>query len=450
MTVADAISTTGVGRLRPVVTLRGALEVPSDKSIAHRALICAALAAGKSRVVLRHPGGDVQSTIGALRSLGVEIAVADNGDEVVVSVDGRGEGASIAALGSGSVDCGNSGTSMRLLTGALAVGSGTVTLIGDESLSGRPMTRVADPLRQMGADVQLTEGHAPVVVRGLRPLRAIDFEQLIASAQVLGAISLAALAADGITTVRVPGRVRDHTERMLAALGADVQRALEPGGGVTTTVGGPHGLRPFEGRVPGDFSSAAAWIVAACVHPSAELRITNVGLNPTRTALLDVLQEMGAEIEATALVEEAGEPRGEIVVRGGGPLRAIELGARDVAPLIDEMPLLAVAMAAADGTSEVRGAAELRVKESDRIAALAAALTAAGARFEELPDGWRISRGRPTDVRVVTHSDHRIAMAMAVAAWTGVAARVELDDPSCVAVSYPSFWTDARSIGAIS
>jgi 3-phosphoshikimate 1-carboxyvinyltransferase len=418
--------------------LRGSLELPSDKSIAHRALICAALATGDSGIRLRQPGADVLSTISALRSLGVDVSY----DGGIVQATG------LERLGPGVADCGNSGTSMRLLAGALAHGSGSAILTGDESLSRRPMARVGDPLRAMGAEISLNEGHAPIIVRGRRPLRAMDHHLQMASAQVLGSICLAALAAEGTTIVRAPGEVRDHSERMLAALGADIDRS-DDRDGTTTTLRGPTRLRAFELDIPGDFSSASAWLVAGALHADADIRIHGVGLNPTRTALVDVLRSMGADVRTRVTEQRAGEPVGEIEVRGGSSLSAVSLGAADVAPLIDELPLLAVAMAAAKGTSEVRGAQELRVKESDRIAAIGAALTAAGANFEELSDGWRISRGTPRDAQIVTYGDHRIAMAMAIAAWTGVAASVGLDDPDCVAVSYPSFWDDARVVGAL-
>jgi 3-phosphoshikimate 1-carboxyvinyltransferase len=234
---------------------------------------------------------------------------------------------------------------------------------------------------------------------------------------------------------------------MLSALGADIQRTTDSNGS-TTAIQAPVGLRSLDLRVPGDFSSAAAWIVAASLHPDAELRLVDVGLNPTRTALIEVLRSMGAQITINVRETREGEPVGDIEVLGGRRLQPISLSAGEVAPLIDELPLIAVAMASAEGLSEVRGAAELRVKESDRILAIGAALTASGANFEELEDGWRIRPGKALDAQVVTHSDHRIAMAMAVAAWSGVALSVELDDPECVAVSYPSFWADANLIGA--
>lgn len=436
-----------IRRLRPASSLEGSIRVPSDKSIAHRALICAALANGRSKITLRAPGADLMSTISALKSLGASMSAQKSGDLTLVSVYGLGDGSSLGALSSGVGDCGNSGTSMRLMAGAGASGSGLATLVGDESLSRRPMQRVADPLRAMGAEIELNEGHAPLVVRGRRSLRAIEHTLTVASAQVLGAVLFAALAADGTTTVHVPGHVRDHTERMLSALGADVQRTADANG-ATTAIHGPSGLQRFEMLVPGDFSSASAWIVAGALHADANIRLTDVGLNPTRTALLEVMRRLGADIEVLAGRADSGEPVGDIVVHGGQRLHAISLGADDVAPLIDELPLLAVAMAAAEGISEVRGAHELRIKESDRIAAIGAALTAAGVEFEELEDGWRIRADRPRDAQVITHGDHRIAMAMAVAAWIGVATSVELDDPDCVAVSYPSFLSDARSIGA--
>src|SRR4051794_7412467 len=433
--------------LGPSPSLRGTIRVPSDKSIAHRALICAALATGESHVILREPGEDVRSTLGALRSLGVEASATESADGLEVTIGGLGDGNSIGRVGAGTADCGNSGTSMRLLAGVLASGAGVATLVGDESLGRRPMARVADPLRAMGAQIELSNGHAPMVVRGRR-LRAVEHDLTIASAQVLGAISLAALAAPGRTIVRVPGLVRDHTERMLAALGARITRTMD-GTTTVTTIDGPSTLEPLTLSVQGDFSSAAAWLVAAAIHPDAEIRIDGVGLNPSRTALVDVLTAMGARITVEGADDVVGEPIGAISVRGGATLRPISLGRDDVAPVIDELPLIAVAMAAADGTSEVRGAQELRVKESDRISAMTAALTNAGAHVEELPDGWRISRGRPAFANVRTHADHRVAMAMAIAAWTGVASAADLDDPQCVAISYPSFWDHARQIGAL-
>jgi 3-phosphoshikimate 1-carboxyvinyltransferase len=438
--------------LRPAQEIVGEIVVPADKSVAHRALIFSALAVGRSTIQARQPGEDVLSTFAALRALGVpaRAETAGDGESTVFHVDGHGREGELGRLAGGQVDSGNSGTTMRLLLGALAGAGGEteVTLTGDPSLSRRPMERVAAPLRAMGADVETTDGRPPIRVRGRRPLLAIEHRLPVASAQVLGALSLAALAADGQSTIAVPGPTRDHSERMLSAMGAPISRSTAADGSSVTSVDGPAGLMALSMEVPGDFSSAAAWLVAAAAHPAARLRLPGVNLNPTRTALLDVLREMGASVAIEVAGEQAGEPIGVVTVSSApAGLRAVRIEPAQVPALIDELPLLAVAMAAADGTSEVRGAQELRLKESDRIAAMAAALSAVGADVEELPDGWRIRRGRPREATITTHGDHRLAMAMAVAAWAGVAAGVTLDDPNCVAVSYPTFWRDAAALG---
>jgi 3-phosphoshikimate 1-carboxyvinyltransferase len=439
--------------LRAPATMRGTISVPSDKSIAHRALICAALASDASTIRVSMPGADVRSTAAALARFGVRIdRGANTGGTTTFRIVGAADGDGIAALGPGAAYCGNSGTTMRLLAGALASGAGPSVLSGDASLSGRPMERVAEPLRAMGAGVATTDGHAPLTIHGRRPLLPLAHEPATASAQVLGAICLAALAVDGTTTVRVPGPTRDHTERLLAEMGARISRADAAGGegGATlTTVQGPATLRGLDVDIPGDFSSAAAWIVAATLHPDAHITITGVGLNPSRTALVDVLARMGADISLQQREPMGGEPVGDVVVRTAPRLKATSIGAGEVPALIDELPLLAVAMAAAEGESEVHGASELRLKESDRIAAVAAALDAIGARVEELPDGWRIGRDAPADGAIVTHGDHRVAMAFAVAGWAGVARTTRIDDTACVAVSYPSFFSDATTLGML-
>jgi 3-phosphoshikimate 1-carboxyvinyltransferase len=264
----------------------------------------------------------------------------------------------------------------------------------------------------------------------------------VASAQVLGAIAFAGLAADGDTTVDTSGPTRDHTERMLAWMGAPIART-----GTTTVVRGPTALESRSLRVPGDPSSAAAWLVAATLHPDAEVRILDVSLNPTRCGLVDVLREMGARIEIEERTADSPEPIGDITVRSADRLRPVSLGGTRVAEVIDELPLLAIAMAAADGTSELRDAAELRVKESDRIGAMVRGLAAIGARVEERPDGWSVSRGSAQGAAIETHGDHRIAIAFAVASLTGVAGDVTLDDAACVGVSYPTFWRHLASLG---
>jgi 3-phosphoshikimate 1-carboxyvinyltransferase len=420
--------------------LWGALYVPSDKSIAHRALLFNAMAEGGAEVIVDSPGADVRSTAAALAKLDALIELRDGSDRVRYQVRGGGspEGAQLGGDGDELVDCGNSGTSMRLLSGALASRLGkAATLRGDASLSSRPMERVATPLRAMGAAVETEDGHAPISVHGRRPLRAIDHILPVASAQVLGAISLAALATDGRTTITSPGPTRDHTERLLTWLGASIRRE-----GDTTEVEGPGRLTARSMTVPGDISSAAAWLVAGALHSDADLTIENVSLNPSRMAIVDVLREMGARITYGTYrnASDNPEPVGQLQVGSGPRLRSIALSGARVAELIDELPLLSVAMAAADGISEVRDAGELRLKESDRIKLVVQNLRAIGADAEELPDGWRVRAGKPRSASIVTGGDHRIAIAFAVAAATGVALDVVVDDPACVAVSYPGFW----------
>lgn len=416
---------------RPGV-LRGELRLPSDKSIAHRALIANALAGGSAEVRLRAPGDDVRSSVRVLGALGVRIAEAAGGDgTLTVTLSGS------PAQAVGVLDCGNSGTTLRLLTGALAGRRGHATLDGDASLRRRPMERLAAPLRAMGATVETTGGGAPLRVIGARPLRGLTHRLPVASAQLVGGIALAGLAADGETRIVAPGVTRDHTERLLAWMGADIARH-----GSTTVLRGPAVLQPRSFSVPGDPSAATPWLVAAAVHPDAELRLVGVGLNPTRLAAVEVLREMGARIEVTERAADGPEPQGDIVVRSGDRLSAISLGGDRVVALIDELPALAVAMAAAEGTSELRDARELRVKESDRIGAVVAGLVAIGGRVEELADGWRVTPGPPRDAHIATRGDHRIAIAFAIAGLAGVAGTVRLDDPACVSVSYPTFWED--------
>jgi 3-phosphoshikimate 1-carboxyvinyltransferase len=422
--------------IEPANRLRGRLELPADKSIGHRALIVNALSGGPATVTMRSPGLDVLSTAECLRALGV--SVDEETDDVHVRFDVSGTPRVDATL-----DCGNSGTTMRLLAGAVAALPLRVTFDGDASLRSRPMERVASLLRAAGARAVTTDGHAPMTVSGRRQLAPVTHRLPVASAQLLGAASLAALGAQGETRIETPAPTRDHTERMLRAAGVDIRRD-----GLTTTVVGPARLEPLSTTVPGDISSAAPWLVAGAMHPEAEITITGVGLNPTRTALIRVLRRMGADIEMTVTEESGPEPIGDLRVRGGQPLSAVRIHAAEVASLIDELPLLGVAMAAADGTSELHDAGELRVKESDRIAATVAGLRAIGAVAEELPDGWRVRRGQPRHAQITTHGDHRIAIAFAIAAAAGVASSVELDDPECVSVSYPGFWQDLATVRA--
>jgi len=434
--------------------LRGEIRLPSDKSIGHRALLFNAMASGSAEVTLSRPGADVLSTLEALRLLGAVEAVEERYGSVLVTLRGAGGpgAAQLPAGGGERIECGNSGTTMRLLCGALAgrPGVSPIELLGDVSLSSRPMERVAGPLRAMGAEVVTTDGHAPLRVFGRRPLRQMHHDLPVASAQVLGAITVAALTADGTTTIDTPAETRDHTERLLAWLGAPVRRE-----GTRTTIEGPAGMQARSLTVPGDLSSAAAWLVAATLHPDAELRLPGVSLNPTRIAVVDVLREMGADIlvvsdePAGAPSPSSPEPVGDLVVRSAANLRPISLGGLRVASLIDELPLMAVAMAAATGVSELRDAAELRVKESDRIAQVVRHLVAMGVDAEELPDGWRLTggrRSRPVPLAVTTGGDHRIGIAFAVAALSGSSGEATIDQPACVDVSYPGFWDDLESI----
>ncbi|MGZ8474653.1 MAG: 3-phosphoshikimate 1-carboxyvinyltransferase [Candidatus Limnocylindria bacterium] len=420
-------------RILPAARLRGRLTLPADKSIAHRALIFGALSGGPTTVSVRTPGRDVLSTLECLRALGVTISEEADGRYLISGRPSR----------DATLDCGNAGTTMRLLAGAIAGLPLRATLDGDASLRARPMDRVAALLRTAGAEVSTTDGHAPLTVAGHARLTPVAHRLSVASAQLLGAAVLAGMSAKGETSVETPGPTRDHTERMLAFMGVPIHRD-----GRVTTVTGPARPRPSELNVPGDPSAAAAWLVAGALHPDAELTMTGVGLNPTRLGLVGLLQRMGAEIE-TRVTDVAGpEPVGDISVRGGRPLRSVTIGGEEVADLIDELPLIAIAMASVDEQSELRGASELRVKETDRIAAVVAGLRAIGADARELPDGWRVRRGTPREAAVATNGDHRIAIAFAVAAVTGIAAGVELDDPECVAVSYPAFWDDLAAVTA--
>ncbi|MGI8829117.1 MAG: 3-phosphoshikimate 1-carboxyvinyltransferase [Candidatus Limnocylindria bacterium] len=419
--------------LRPAARLRGTLTLPPDKSIAHRALIFAALSGGPSTVVMERPGHDVLSTVACLRDLGLEIDESTSGQWKI----------SGSPMRHATLDCGNSGTSMRLLAGMLAGLPLRATLDGDASLRARPMERVATLLRATGAEVTTTNGHAPITISGRASPAATTHRLPVASAQLIGATVLTGLAAKGETRIEASGPTRDHTERMLAWMGVPIGRA-----GFVTTLTGPARPRPFELEVPGDPSAASAWLVAAALHPDAEIRMEQVGLNPTRLALVGLLQRMGVEVE-TRITDVAGpEPIGEINVRGGSALHAVEIGGGEVAELIDELPLVAVAMASVDEPSELWDASELRVKETDRIGAVVRGLEAIGARVEERADGWRVSRGTPRAAVIQTHGDHRIAIAFAIAAISGVATAVELDDPDCTAVSYPTFWSDLAAVTA--
>jgi len=408
----------------------GSIRVPGDKSISHRALILAALARGKSRIRNILESADIQSTATVLRSLGADVPRLS--DEFSVT----GKASHFWTSPHESLDCGNSGTTARLMAGVIAGTGLSATLVGDASLSRRPMRRVAEPLRAMGAQVELAEhGGLPMSVRS-GPLHSISWESEVASAQVKSAILIAALLGGVRAWIREPQRSRDHTERMLAARG--VQLRCEEGG-TSIELDGGQTLRPEDVNVPADPSSAAFFVALAIMVSEGELTLTDVCLNPTRTGFFDLLRSMGAAIEITETREEGGEVVGTVIARPSN-LHGTTIVAEDVPSMIDELPLFACVAARATGESTVRGAAELRVKESDRIATLVSNLRLLGADAEELPDGFRIrGASNPLRGRVFTNGDHRIAMSFGIlGALAGN--EIEVDDPDCVAVSFPGFW----------
>ena len=420
--------------------LRGTVRVPGDKSISHRALMLGALAVGKTTVRGLLEGEDVLATAAAMRAMGADIERRPDGEWRIHGVGVGGLMQPRQAL-----DMGNSGTSTRLLMGLVASHPIVATFVGDASLSRRPMGRVIDPLSQMGADFTASPGGTlPLMVRGLAPAVPIEYRLPVASAQVKSAVLLAGLNAPGITTVFEPIPTRDHSERMLRGFGAELTVEETREGRVIRLVGEAE-LLPQTIDVPGDPSSAAFFIVAALLVPGSELTIENVGLNPTRAGLVHVLRAMGGSIAETNPREVGGEPVADLVVRHS-PLTGIEVDPAIAASMIDEFPILFVAAAVAQGRTTTSGLDELRVKESDRLATMAAALTAAGARVQETSDGLIIDgtggealRGS-ANARIKTRLDHRIAMSMAVA---GLASRdgVEIDDTRPIATSFPEFET---------
>jgi 3-phosphoshikimate 1-carboxyvinyltransferase len=420
----------------PPAGLAGALRVPGDKSIAHRALLLGALAEGTTRVSGFPAGADVLSSLGAMRALGARIAR----DGEAVEIDGCGP--ALGGAGRIAIDCGNSGTTMRLTAGLAAGAAATVALDGDASLRRRPMERVAEPLRAMGAEVETTEGHAPLTVRG-GALTGIEWTLRVPSAQVKSAVLLAALRARGRTRVHEPLASRDHTERLLAHLGA---RLVRRAGSIELDGGQRLAAAPI--ALPGDVSSAAFLVVAALVVPGSALRLADVGVNPTRTGALAILRRMGAPIEVAGTRDEAGEPRAELRVRAGR-LHGTTVTPAEIPGAIDELPILCVAAAVADGETAIAGAGELRVKESDRIAALEQ-LRLLGVDVRTTADGLVIrgSGGRRLrGARIDSQGDHRIAMAFAVAGLVADGG-VEVADAGCADVSFPGFFARLAELGA--
>jgi 3-phosphoshikimate 1-carboxyvinyltransferase len=421
---------------RAAAGLSGDVRVPGDKSISHRAVMFAALADGVSQVSGFLEGEDTRATARAFAAMGVRIEQPSASVRIVHGVGLHGLRAPAAAI-----DCGNAGTGMRLLTGILAGQAFDSTLIGDESLSRRPMRRVIEPLARMGAQIDAQDGGLPPLrVHGGRELTGIDYALPVASAQVKSALLLAGLYAKGETTVREPHPTRDYTERMLAAFGWPI--AFSAG---TARLAGGHALRATDIVVPADFSSAAFFLVAASLVPGSDLLLRGVGINPRRTGLLDALRLMGADITLENPRELGGEAVADLRVRQA-PLHGIDVPEALVPDMIDEFPALFVAAAAAGGTTRISGAAELRVKESDRIAVMARGLRALGVRIEETPDGAIIEGGRLAGGEVDSAGDHRCAMSFAVAGLIADGA-IRIADCANVATSFPGFVALANGCG---
>ncbi|MGH8226610.1 MAG: 3-phosphoshikimate 1-carboxyvinyltransferase [Steroidobacteraceae bacterium] len=426
-------------RLAPGAEVSGTIAVPGDKSISHRALMLGGIAEGDTEVRGFLESGDCLATLAALQALGVAMERPAPERVIVHGAGLRGLRGPAAPL-----DLGNAGTAMRLCMGLLAGQPFDSTLVGDESLMRRPMERVAQPLRLMGARIATENGRPPVRIAGGDRLVGIDYPLPVASAQVKSAILLAGLSASGRTRVTEPAPTRDHTERMLAAFGVEVGRS-----GATVSLEGGQPLRGASIEVPGDFSSAAFFLVAGCLR--GRLVLENVGVNPTRTGLLELLRRMGADIDVRSAGGGAGEsgaaePRADLTVRAGA-LRGIEVPLELVPLAIDELPVFFVAAACAEGETVVRGAQELRVKESDRLAVMAEGLAALGVEHELLPDGLVIrGRGGFEGGTVDSHGDHRIAMAFAVASLRA-SAPIEVVDVANVSTSFPGFLATARGAG---
>ena len=422
--------------ITPGRSLKGTIAVPGDKSVTHRAIILTALAEGLSQVTDYCRGEDCLNTMRAFQSLGVRI------EETPERLTVHGKGMWGLTEPFGPIDCGNSGTGIRLMAGLLAGQDFFTVLTGDESIRRRPMGRVVKPLRAMGATIAGRKGGelAPLAITGTR-LKGMSYESPVASAQIKSSLLFASLYADGLTTISEPRLSRDHTERMFAYFGIPFHRD-----GCTVRIEGRPSIR-WSGKtvvVPGDLSAAAFFIVGASIVPDSDVTVLSVGMNPTRTGLLDILRQMGAHIEVLNPREEAGEPVADLRVRSM-PLRGVQIGPEQIPQTIDEFPILCVAAAVAEGETVITGAEELRVKESDRIATMAAELRAMGARIEERPDGMVIqglgrkgANGALTGATCASHGDHRVAMSVAIGALTA-AQPTQIQDTACIETSFPNF-----------
>jgi len=425
-------------KLTPACSINGRLRLPGDKSISHRAALIAALARGRSEISNFSTARDCASTLECLRSLGISIEHKDG--KVVF------EGSHELVAPRDPLDCGNSGSTLRILAGVLAGHDFTAELIGDESLSSRPMRRIIEPLELMGARIESSSGKAPLRVRGTKNPIPITYKLPVASAQVKSAVLFAGLNAQGTTTVIETTKSRDHTERLFNGFGVPVTTNSD----LSVTLDGPARFTAGAIRIPGDVSSAAYFVAAAMLLPNSQLTIEGVGLNPTRAAFLSVLSSWGADITTTDVKVERNEPYGTINVRGGITGNAGEtertLDRSMIPSLIDELPLLAVVGSQIDGGIRIRDASELRLKESDRLATTAANLRAMGAEVEEFPDGLAVSG--PTQLHgalLDSHGDHRIAMAFSVAALLAKG-DTEISGSECVAISFPEFFPLLESV----
>ena len=417
-------------------TLRGSITPPGDKSISHRAAMLNAIADGSALITNFAPGDACASTLSVLQALGIGIKREASPDGTCDAVTVCGAGTNGLREPQGVLDAGNSATALRLTSGLLAGRPFRAVLTGDSSLRSRPMARIVDPLRLMGARVHSeTAGTtAPLVFSG-GTLHGIEYALPVASAQVKSALLLAGLRAEGRTVLHQPAASRDHTERMLSAMGAEVVTD-----GLTVSIR-PHALKAVDVEVPGDMSSAAFWLVAAVAHPDAEVHIPGVGVNPTRAGILDVLREMGADIAVENRRNVAGEPVADLVARSSD-LTGVDVGGDTIPLVLDEIPVLAVAAALASGETRIRDAGELRHKESDRISAIAGWLSAAGVACEEHDDGLTIHGGaRIGGGTFSSLGDHRIAMALAIAGLVADS-EVTIEDAEVADISYPGFWRD--------
>ena len=416
-------------KVRQSPAWRATIKVPGDKSMSHRAAMLSALSDGPCLIRNYLAGEDCLGTLRVLGQLGVPIDDKGDGDWLVHGVSGKFRQPAT------DLDCGNSGTTMRLMSGLLSAQTFRSRLVGDASLSKRPMRRIMEPLEQMGADLSTegADGRPPLVIQGNPKLHAIEYLLPVPSAQVKSAVLLAGLLAEGVTTVIQPVQTRDHTERMLAHFGVPVERD-----GDRISVQGGTLPRAHDFDVPGDISSAAFWLVAAAAKPGCHLTIEGLGLNPTRTGIVKVLQRMGAQIGIRDQTSGPGEPSGTLEVQGG-ELHGTKIEGAEIPNVIDEIPVLAVAAALAKGTTFIKDAAELRVKESDRLAVVAHHLRAMGAEVDEIPDGLVINGGRPLrGACLESHGDHRIAMAFAIAGLFAEGETV-ITGTECVETSYPRF-----------